>query len=258
MNVTTTSTPLERALFDEWNSRLADATETYGCLGTLTGEQLLEVIRRPQELDERDHVLIELLELDRAGHPTAGRILLQSFLPLAFRQARTSAATRDLWRHSPTDATATTISALWEVIHTYPLHRRHSVAGNIRLEAVKLLATTLGAHVDKEVTVEAGFLEHLVNLNADPDATEDAFKDLVTLFTWAIESHTLTRDEVRLLARIELAEGDPGEAREDAAHELGLSRETLNKRVYRIRTKLMTAICGEVQVKVGYAPRRTA
>lgn len=62
---------------------------------------------------------------------------------------------------------------------------------------------------------------------------------------------------VQLLARIELAEGDPGTAREEAADELGVSRETLNRRVLSIRTKLMQAVCGDMETKVSYAPRRS-
>lgn len=95
-------------------------------------------------------------------------------------------------------------------------------------------------------------------MNADADTEiDDPLRDLVTLFTWAIDNGILTADEVRLLARIELAEGNPGEERQQAADELGISRDTLNRRVHRVRTKLMTAVCGDVQERVSYAPRRS-
>jgi hypothetical protein len=256
MRVSSQSTTLERALLDEWNSTLANRSHDFNGLGIITCDEAIEAIRRPQPSEDRDRFLLGLLELERAGDEIAGRVVLKSFLPLAFRLARTCSSTRQLWRHSPTDATATTIAALWEVIHTYPLHRTNSVAGNIRLECIKLLEKGLGTHEEVEVTVDDETLERLVN-----DTTEvwgdDAFNDLVVLFTWAIDTGTLTREEVQLLARIELTENNPGDERDAAAAELGISRETLNRRVCRIRTKLMRAVSGDVQERVPYAPRRS-
>lgn len=255
MHVSHAATTLERALLNEWNETLAATRHTYGTLGELTGDEAVNLIRQPQSAEERDLILIELLRLEHAGHGAAGKVVMKSFLALAFRLARKSSSVRDIWRHSPTDATATTIGALWEVIRTYPLHRTSSVAGNIRLECIKLLEKGFGtiAEVDT-VTVDDETLEHLVNTTAEP--VDDAFRDLVTLLTWAIDHDILTRDEVRLLTRIELADGNPGEERALAAEELGISRETLNRRVHRIRTKLMTAVCGDVAVRTPYAPRR--
>jgi len=248
----TPATTLERALLNEWNTTLASKTHTFGALGEHSCDEAIELIRRPQPAEERDRVLLTLLELHHAGDVIAGKVILKSFLALAFRLARTCAGTRAIFRHSPTDATATTIGALWEVIHTYPLERTHSVAGNIRMECIKLISTGFGAHVDAEITVEDEILEHLSAGHHD----EDPFRDLVTLLTWAIDSGTLTRDEIQLLVRIELAD-NPSAEREHAAEDLDISRETLNRRVHRIRTKLMNAVCGDIQQRVPYAPRRS-
>lgn len=256
MHVSQAATPLERALLNEWNDTHATTRRMYGDLGELTGDEAVNLIRQPQSAESRDRVLLHLIELEHAGHLYAGKVVMKSFLALAFRLARTSTSVRSLWRHSPTDATATTISALWEVIHTYPLHRTHSVAGNIRLECVKLLEKGFGAVSEvNTIAVDDETLEYLVDANANP--VEDSFRDLVTLLTWAIDTGTLTPDEVRLLTRIELAEGNPGEERERAAAELDISRETLNRRVHRIRTKLMNAVCGDVSERAPYAPRRS-
>lgn len=245
------ATTLERALLDEWNTTLATTSHLFGDLGELTCDEAIDLIRRPQPAEDRDRVLLTLLELNHAGDEIAGKVILKSFLALAFRLARTSASTRAIFRHSPTDATATTIGTLWEVIHTYPMERTHSVAGNIRWECVKRLTEEFGSHVDAELTVEDEILEHLSPGHQD----EDPFRDLVTILTWAIDSGTLTRDEIQLLVRIELADR-PSEEREIAADDLGVSRETLNKRVSRIRAKLMKAVCGDIQERVPYAPRR--
>jgi hypothetical protein len=255
MHVSHAATPLERALLNEWNNTLAHASHDFDELGEFTGDEAIELIRRNQPPEERDRFLLRLLELERAGDEIAGKVILKSFLPLAFRLARASRSMQPIWRHSPTDATATTIGVLWQVIHTYPLHRTSSVSGNIKKGCIKLLEQHFyDTRSVPDVVVEDEILEYLVNGDAEP--VNDPFHDLVTLFTWAIDNGTLTADEVRLLARIELAEGDPGEERERAADEVGISRDTLNRRVHRIRTKLMNAVCGDVQERVPYAPRR--
>lgn len=254
MHVTNHQT-LERAVFAEWNTTLASHPHVFGRLGELTGDEAIDLIRRPQPAADRDATLLALLTLEHEGDEVAGRVLLKSFLPVAFRLARTSSSTRSLWQHSPTDATATTISVLWEVIHTYPLHRDRAVSGNIRGECLKLLEKDLGTHAGMEITVDTETLDQIVTDN-EPWG-DDAFRNLVTLLTWAVDSNTLTRDEVALLARIELADGDPGDERERAAAEVGISRETLNRRVHRIRTKLIHAVSGDVAERVPYAPRRS-
>lgn len=249
------TSPLADQLFDEWNATHGHSTHLFGALGELTGEEAVQLIRQPQSKESRDAILLTLLTLEHDGDTFAGRVLLKSFMPLALRLPSSCSSTRDLWRHSPADARTATIGVLWEVLHNYPLHREANVSGNIRLETIKLLDRSYGNKLD-EISVDDDTLEYLVNED-DVYAGDDTFRDLVTILTWAIDSETLRRDEVQLLARIELAEGDPRDARKLAADELGISRETLNRRVSRIRTKLMHAVCGDVQATVAYAPRRS-
>lgn len=248
------TSPLADQLFDEWNATHGHSVHDFGSLGELTGDEAVQLIRRQQPNADRDAILITLLTLEHAGDQFAGRVLLKSFMPLALRLPASCSSTRALWRHSPADARTATIGVLWEVLHNYPLHRAANVSGNIRLETIKLLGRCYGnnSSVD-DIAVEDETLERIVG----SDDSDDVFRDLVTILTWAIDSGTLRRDEVQLLARIELADGDPGEAREAAADELGITRDTLNKRVSRIRNKLMHAVCGDVQSKVAYAPRRS-
>ena len=248
------TSPLADQLFDEWNATHSHTTHPFGELGELTGDEAVALIRHPQEQVERDAILITLLRLEHAGDTFAGRVLLKSFMPLALRLPSSVSAMRPLWQPSPADARTATIGVLWEVIHTYPLHRVNSVSGNIRLETIKALGRAYGneASVDS-LAVEDEVLEKI----AGADESDDVFRDLVTILTWAIDTNVLRRDEVQLLARIELAEGDPGDARDAAAEQLGVSRETLNRRVCRIRTKLMHAVSGDLDAKVSYAPRRS-
>ena len=248
------TSPLADQLFDEWNAIHSHTTHHFGELGELTGDEAVALIRHPQMNDERDAVLIALLRLDHAGDTFSGRVLLKSFMPLALRLPSSVSAMRSMWHHSPADARTATIGVLWEVIHTYPLNRVSSVSGNIRLETIKALGRAYGSEASVDaLAVEDEVLEKI----AGADETDDVFRDLVTILTWAIDANVLRRDEVQLLARIELAEGDPGAARDAAADELGVSRETLNRRVCRIRTKLMRAVSGDLEAKVSYAPRRS-
>lgn len=264
MNVITSSLPLLDTLNSEWNDQLSVSTYDFGSLGSMTGSHALHLVQQKQDTEQRDAILLELLKLEGAGHPVAGRVILQSFLPLVVGYARTSAATRNLWRHSRADAIATTISAIWEVITVFldEVGSGHSrnIAGRIRSNLIKTLSCFAG-HVGTEYNVACDFLEDLGNNDPTNELgiiQDDPTQELITLFTWAIDHCILAREEIHLLVRIELAEGDPGAARDDAAHDLGISRESLNRRVHRIRTKLMTAVCGDVQTKVKYAPRRKA
>lgn len=258
------TSPLADQLFDEWNAIHAHTLHDFAELGELTGEEAVTLIRQTQIAEDRDRLLVTLLTLEHAGDTFAGRVLLKSFMPLALRLASSCSSMRSLWQNSPADARTATIGVVWEVIHTYPLHRTSSVAGNLRGETLKALGRWFGSESrTDELTVEDEVLEKMVGA----DDTDDVFRDLVTILTWAIDSGTLRRDEVQLLARIELAEGDPGEARDAAAEELGISRETLNRRVCRIRTKLMHAVSGDIHTesaepsspahRIGYAPRRS-
>ena len=248
------TTPLADQLFYEWNTTHAHTLHRFGSLGELTGEEAVKLIRQEQRKNERDAVLIELLTLEHQGDAFAGRVLLKSFLPLALRMPATVSSMRSMWQHSPADARTAAIGVLWEILHTYPLHCASSVAGNIRGRTLKGLCRWFGSQDSVEDTaIEDEVLEKI----AGPDESDDIFRDLVTILSWAIDSGTLRRDEVQLLARIELAEGDPGQARDDAASDLGISRETLNKRVSRIRHRLMTAVSGDLETKIPYAPRRS-
>lgn len=258
------TSPLADQLFDEWNTIHAHTVHAFDGLGELTGDEAVRLIRQTPLGEDRDRLLITLLTLEHDGDAFAGRVLLKSFMPIALRLPSSCSSMRSMWQHSPGDARTATIGVLWEVLHTYPLHRTNAVAGNIRGETIKALGRWFGSEssVD-DLTVEDEMLEKMVG----PDDTDDVFRDLVTILTWAIDSGTLRRDEVQLLARIELAEGNPGRAREEAAEEMGISRETLNRRVCRIRTKLMHAVSGDINTdvppttdaagRIGYAPRRS-
>lgn len=259
MYVSSSERTLERDLIADWNRNLADVPHTYPGLGTFTGEEVLHLIRMKQDQGVQDELLIALLTLEHAGDKVAGQVIVKSFLPLAFRLARTSAATRDIFRVSTTDATATTISVLWEVVHTYKIDNwTHSVAGYIRGQMLHVLEASFVTLKDVEkVSVDEQTFNEIVDVPSFEDEPMAVFQDLVTVLTWAVDSGTLRKDEIEILVRIELAVGDPGDARDEMAEELGISRETLNRRLHRIRTKLMSAVSGDLSTKLPYASRRS-
>lgn len=259
MYVSSSTRTLERDLLADWNRNIADIPHTYEGLGTYTGEEVQNLIRVTQDRGSRDQLLLTLLTLEHAGDKVAGQVLVKTFLALAFRLARTSAATRDIFRVSTTDATATTISVLWEVIHTYKVDEwTHSVAGYIRGQMLHVLETSFVSPRDVEkVSVDEQTFNEIVDVPSLEDEPMAVFQDLFTVLTWAVDSGTLRRDEIEILVRIELAVGDPGSARDELAEELAVSRETLNRRLHRIRTKLMTAVSGDLSAKLPYASRRS-
>jgi hypothetical protein len=259
MYVSSSQRTLERDLLADWNRNIADIPHTYEGLGTYTGEEVQSLIRQKRDQGAQDALLLALIALEHAGDKVAGQAIVKSFLPLAFRLARTSAATRDIFRVSTTDATATTISVLWEVIHTYKVEEwTHSVAGYIRGQMLHVLETSFNTPKDVEkVSVDEQTFNEIVEVPSLEDEPMAVFKDLVTILTWAVDSGTLRRDEIEILVRIELAVDSPSNARDNLAEELGTSRESLNRRLHRIRTKLMNAVSGDLSSKLTYASRRS-
>ena len=232
----------------EWDRDFAGRTHDFGSLGMLECgdlEEALHIVKKP-EADRRLHIL---LSQAAAGDKVAERVVLQVMLPKTAQLARTCACLRSL---SPADAAWSAFGAMWEAVKTYPLHRTTSVAGNLGLNALAVINETLGLprnHVD-EIGVLDEDLEAKMNEGAEARSTEpewgdSSFHDLVKVLTWAADTGALTRQEISILARADL--GDDTD-RVSLADELGSTRASLSKRVWRIRTKLMEAVHDYVQV----------
>lgn len=244
-----TNTGYLSMLCTEWDRDYAGRIHDFGPLGVIECSALEESLHRVPKA-EGDRLLHALLTLVRDNSDqVAERLLLQAMLPKTAQLARTCACLRSL---PPADAAWSAFSAMWEAVKTYPLHRRTSVAGNLGLNALSVINESLGLprnHVD-EVGVPDEDLEARMNDGVNAESTEpewgdSAFHDLVKVLSWAAETETLTRDEISILARADLGE----EADRDAlADELGSTRASLSKRVWRIRRKLIEAVNDYVQV----------
>jgi hypothetical protein len=237
-----TQTGYLATLCQEWDQDFAERIHDFGPLGIIECGRLVDTVHAAPK-GGSDRQLHALLTLAAAGDSVSTRLLLQVMLPKTVQLARTCACLRTL---SPEDAAWSAFSAMWEAVKTYPLHRTTSVAGNLGLNALALINETLGLprnHVD-EVGVSDEDLEAKMNEGADAQSTEpgwgdSSFHDLVKVLTWAADTGTLTRREIGILARADLGEETDREA---LAEELGSTRASLSKRVWRIRTKLMEAV----------------
>ena len=233
MSATTeiSSTTLVRKLFTEWEAVHATTVRIYDGLGDYSGADLLQTIRTTRDTAQ-DTQLHQLLTLTRNGDRHAERVLLQYLLPHAILLAR---STRALFQLAPVDRIGVAITASWEVIRTYPLHRTSRVSSNLKLEALRCVSPRRPA--GDEIPTADDKLDTMAAMHPEyPSDTPEA--RVIELFTWARDTGVLSRDEIMLLARVEL--GD--ETRKDIANAMGIGYETLKKRATRIRAKLAASI----------------
>lgn len=261
-----TAGAIERTFQSDWNRSIHDVEHDFPGLGTFTGAEMIEHLEEiggrrvgrssDKSFAARDFTHHRLIELAQQGHRASVSVLMTTFRPLARSVAHRLAPTAFQGMPMPHAIDAAT-SALWETIMTYPLTRDRHVAGNLRGELLKRASREFGPSRSHEVPADDTLLDDLMSDQSASGVTvgRTALENLTTVLMWAVSHDVVTRAEVRLLVGIELAD-DPGTARQEAADELGLSRDSLNRRVHRIRTKLMTAVSGDIRSSVRTCPRR--
>ena len=234
----------------------------FGPIGTWTIDDLVIAIRAADHTD-RDHLLLHLLTCaagDSASARSAQHTLLKTMRPKIQRLSRIS----NLQDLSPEDADATALTAMWEAIRTYPLHRVTSVAGNLGYRALQLL-TKAYPHINEEINADLGGMHvdgshdamrfpgshtteaRMINQSVPRDPQDDRNlspdEELATVLRWARETHTLTDAEIELLARTH--SGDRDTLKTIAAEE-GIQPDSLRRRVDRLRTRLRKAIAAHI------------
>lgn len=231
-------------LRQEWDHHYAALPHELSDRGEFTCGEIAAQLRAAA-VDEADAILHQLLVSAHAGDKVAERIVLNHMLPKAVHYARTSRAIRSMCTSGSVDAVGTAIGAMWQAIAQYKLERTSRVHATLGLNALNLITTsiahspaTCGSPVDDE------YLEYAIHDIDGTDSLEsqwgdDSFNDLVTLLRWAIDTDTLTPDEVKLLAGFDLGTLDD---RQRLADDLHVNRDSLTRRVYRIRRKLLTAV----------------
>lgn len=244
MNVTTLFAQLE----NDWETTLATTTHHFGALGSMTGNELRELIQNsPTSAADRNALLRTLIELERSGHSHAGRVLLQTFTPLAVSAARyyRTLGTGADW----SEACQLAVTTLWELIKWLPETRYNAISGNLKMDLRKrlsALATAERNDSERQMCDEWwSFTTDSTHLVEDMNTNHDDSNDLIVLLAWAFDQEILTAEQIRLLARIELT-GDPHTIRDDTAAELGISRRSLDRRVARIRAHLVRVAAARV------------
>lgn len=229
----------------EWNRRHANRGAVFGSLGFRNaGELETEIHNLPKAAT--DSALHELLTLEHSGHELAGRLVLQLMLPKVAHFTNRCTGFTAL-RMPIAERQQASLEAMWEAIRTYPLRRAKSVSGNLALNALALITKEYGTYLSDQPELSIGDEEVLQSLadreavaeSSEPAWGDSSYDELVKLLSWAVESDALTRDEVSLLARFDLGEQDDRAA---LATDLNVSPATLIKRVWRIRTKLVSAV----------------
>ncbi len=234
----------------EWESRHAHAVHVFGDLGQMSGGELLDLIasaRKPQQ-DGLLHQLITIAHCHSPAGETAGRALVQCMIPKALKLAASCTALRGLCGD---ERMGILISCLWQAIQCYPIHIRRSVAGTLslgtlhELNASESVRRTRDRHID-EIPTDMAILPGLAGATTDVEyevgrtnTGDESFDDLVRVLSWAVDSCILNREEVAILAKADL--GDP-EDRASLALEHACTPATMQKRVWRIRTKLIDAM----------------
>lgn len=201
----------------------------------------------------RNQVLGSLVAAAQNGDALAHLTVIYLLLPKAITLV-TSA--RSLRLYSLPDALAIYIGALWERILVHPLSRAGSISGNLTLDAMGTLdSSTKRGNRDhlqetsydalpeyQEQAIEAGLTEAGHRTTNQAETSE---RDLAAVLAWSLDAGILTRDDVILLTRYYLA-GNPTQARDDLAAELGLNLEACRKRASRARAKLVDAVRSEI------------
>jgi hypothetical protein len=129
------------------------------------------------------------------------------------------------------------IAAGWETIRTYNLKHHGRIHANLTLGTLRNICgrpTANDVHIaDRTETVAPETFDDLID-----DWEEPAEARLLKLFTWAVDTSVVTRDEVALLARASLS----GKKAKDVAAELGITVDVLRHKVYRIRDRISVAV----------------
>jgi hypothetical protein len=245
-----THTGLLETLRTEWSGSLSDHNHSFPGIGVRNCGELERELKAARG-GEQDRLLHALLGAGHHGDTLAERVALQYMLPKAVHLARTCRGLRalTLTDRTPVDAVSTAIGAMWESIRQYPLNRTQKVKANIGMDALLIVNKTMSTGAPGEHTAEDTTLEQLLQdqgaaASLEPKWGNNILHDLVTVLSWAIDTETLSPDDVRLLARFDL--GEPHE-RDQLAETLQIGRNSLTRRVHRIRTKLTTALQSHIR-----------
>lgn len=203
------------------------------------GASLMRLFRSSAQPATKDRALHALVGLARTD-PLAGLVVLEAIMPGLKRVSRRilhDASERD-------DVWSALLATAWEVIRSYPLHRRERVAANLLLDTMRgtLVALGDGRRGRGELTEDVAALV----------ATEPVDGDVDGLLDLAVEAGALSAAdaELILLTRID------GFQLSDLAVEQGVAYNTLKVRRQRAERRLLVFL-GHRPVPRGNQNRRS-
>lgn len=186
----------------------------FGALGIRGCGDLLEEIRqlhraasnrrasaekREKAAVQEDATLYELVTLARGGDRQAERVLVQLLIPAAQRMAHRVTRLGDFDR---ADRVGYAIGAAWESIRSFKLHLRRRIHANLTMGMLSILAPEKTQNEklihDCTAPVSDEVLEQEAGEWQQPEKPVEV--QLAQLFTWAIDTGVLQRDEVALLS----------------------------------------------------------
>ncbi len=235
-----TATGAADAALHEWQRRddFFTGFATAAALGTE-----LDRIQVEADYSAGDALLHALLRIAGAGGSVshiAALLVAARMVPAAGRIVGqlTSAARRSGRPVTVVDARATVAGCLWEQVRTFPLARRHRVAGNL---AAEVLGHSLRVHdchprcTGRAVPVDPG------DLTAPAVVERQASEQVVRLLSWAVTSHVLSRAQSDLLLA-RWATGDAPVPARVLSEQWGLPRRTVAHRCARAERALAAAV----------------
>ncbi|WP_144662894.1 hypothetical protein [Paenarthrobacter nicotinovorans] len=231
-----------RRLNLEWNIAASAHQGTYRpwagspVLAAISTVDLLDRYRRLAR-EDRNGALMDLIALARADDQLSELAVCTLVLRSVTDRLLTAKSLRGMDYATCQD---TVLEALWTAIHKHTIATRNKVFYSLVLNTLHVLSAKTrrdAARGGEEFPVEDIWLEQpRVSAAGVPDTATE----ITELLAWALDSGSLTSDEVSLLAKVHLAHN--GTSLHPLAEELGIKYKTLMYRAEVIRTKLRKAV----------------
>jgi hypothetical protein len=246
-------TPGVLARFDtDWAEKFASCLSDYGCLGRMTGADLLARVNDAkgdyQATDTLLHALLTLAGPER--HEAALYALVQIFRPLILSKAHYI----KMREYSTGDSSPWTqninAAIFWDVVMTYPLHRSTHVAGNLRGDMLKTICrfyptpevTELPTEFPERLATSGAHDEDRGAFTANGYGSDNAadLEAVMAVLDWARSHQVLTREETKLVGTY-FTISDRA-ARQQMAKSMEMTTEQLSRRVSRCTVALRDAL----------------
>ncbi|PSL01118.1 hypothetical protein CLV30_11553 [Haloactinopolyspora alba] len=190
--------------------------------------------------EQADEILLALVRLGHDGDELATRTVLQLMLGKAVRIAASHAG-----RDTRDNLEQATVTALWTVIATYPVERRHrKVAANIAMDTLRIV---VGELAPRRHELPAGAdIPHAV---AAQPTQIPADLELLELLAWAVDTGAVSAQEATLIVDIHApAPGQRGGA--DAAARHGFAWPAARQRVSRAVRRIARSVHADTHERV--------